>query len=108
MELVGSGFQTGVQDSASGASKLGAERVRLQLELSQGIDGGLQYVGRAAEKVDTVAVIIDAIQQVVVLIGAGSIGFEPPVGVQPSALRLPCVYAGRQARQEGVDRKSVV
>ena len=62
VNLVRARFQRGVEHRAARAAKLGAERVGLEFELANGVHRRLEHIGGATEKVDIVAVIVDAIE----------------------------------------------
>src|ERR1700733_9481566 len=74
MEAVGAGFNRGVHDCAAGASKFSTKVVGLNIEFLNGVDRRLDHVSLTTQKIDIVAVVVDAIEKVVVLRRAGTVG----------------------------------
>ena len=76
VELVAAGLERGVEHRAAGTAVFRAERAGEDLELGDGVDGGLDHVGYAAQEVHVAVVVVDAVEQVVVLGGLDAVGGE--------------------------------
>ena len=68
VDLVGTGFEAGVEDGTGGVAELGAVVAGVDLELGEGVRRGPDDVAGAVEEVDDVDVVVDAIEEEVVLL----------------------------------------
>ena len=99
VERVRARLQGRAQHGAAGPPVLRPEGARQHLDLGDGVDGGLDHVGGAAEEVHVARVVVDAVEHVVVLPGPGAVGRE----LQGSARALLGAGGARaQARERGV------
>ena len=100
VESIGAGLDDGIHDGAVAAAELGTVGVGLDLEFTNGVDGGLDDVSTAIEDVAEIGVVVDAIEQKVILQGTGAIGTEAPTGLS-SRSRLAGGDAGRELGKLG-------
>jgi len=73
MKLVGSAFDSGIDDGAGGTTKLGAVVIGLDLEFGERIGIGQNDLVRKSLVAGTVRVVVDAIEQEVVELAAAAI-----------------------------------
>src|SRR5262249_40510758 len=102
VQLVGARLERRIEDGAPRASELRAERIGLQFEFADRVHGRLYDIRGTAQKIDVIAVVVDAIEQEVVLRGARAVRGEPACGVEAAGFRLGMRDAGREASQEVV------
>ncbi len=77
MKCIRSRLDDGIHDGAIAAAEFCAVGVGLHFEFADRIHRRLNYVGAAVEYVAEVRVVVDAVEQIVVLEGARSVGTEP-------------------------------
>ncbi len=100
MDAVGTGLDGGIQNRARGTAELGAEVRRLHLELLDRVQGGKDDEVRPVQEVDSVGVIVDAVQQVVVLRGTQAVRREGAGRCVAAGVCLRCVDPGCKLRKE--------
>ena len=76
VDSIGAGFDAGVDDRAGGVAELRAVGSGLDLELSESVRWRPDDVAGAVEEVDDVGVVVDAVEDEVVLLGALAVGVE--------------------------------
>ena len=111
VETVGAGLDGGVENGGAGAAELGAEVRGLHFEFLNGVDRRKNDEVRAVEEVHGVGVVVDAIEQVIVLRRAKTIGGEGAASGVAARVGLRRVDAGSELREEreiaAVQRKIV-
>src|SRR5271170_3282674 len=100
MDTVRAGLDRSVEDGARGAAQLGTEVRGLNLEFSNRVRWRKDDKICSVEEVDVIGVVVNAIQKVVVLRGAQTIGRKSTGAGIASGIRLRSVHAGAQLRQE--------
>ena len=100
MDTVGAGLDGGVENSARGTAQLGAEVRGLHLEFLDRVHRRKNDKVCSVEEVDSVGVVVDAIQQVVVLRGTQTIGGESSGGSIAARVGLRRVHARAELGQE--------
>ena len=101
MNAVGAGLDGGIQNGARGTTELGAEIRSLDFEFLDRIQWGKNDVICPVQKVDSVRVVINAVEQVVVLRRRQTIGGKGARLRIASCIRLRRVHAGAQLCQKG-------
>src|ERR1700687_538625 len=101
MELVGAGFDGGIEDGGTGAAELGAKVGGLNLKFLNRLEGRKHDVIGAVQKVYGVGVVVDAIEQIVILRRPKTIGREGAASRIAAGVRLGSVYAGGDLGKEG-------
>src|SRR2546430_6977855 len=93
-----SGFDIDVHHRAPGASEFGAHGIGLDAELGDGVGRGSIHIARLVGQVLREAVVVDAVEQIAVLVGANAIRAEAS-GALIARSRSRGQRAGRQYRQ---------
>ncbi len=101
VESVRAGFDRGIENRGSGAAVFGAEVGGLHLEFLNRVHRRQNYKVCAVEEVDSVRVVVNSIQQVVVLRRPRTVGGEGAGGRVAARVCLRRVHSGRQLGQEG-------
>src|SRR5580693_8529387 len=101
MELVGAGFDGGIEDGGAGAAKLRAEVGGLYFKFFDRVDRRKHDIVGAVEEIYGVRVVVDAIEEVVVLRRAKSIGGESAAGRIAAGVSLRSIDAGSQLGEKG-------
>ena len=86
VEVVGPGLEVDVDDAAHGAAVLGGVGVGLDLELLDGVDGGLDHLAAALGAGELVGVVVDAVDHEVVLGDLHAAGAEAAVAAAAGGL----------------------
>ena len=80
VNLVGAGLDDGVHDGAVAAAEFRAVGIGFDLKLRDGIHRRLHHISGAVQNVAQIRVIVNAVEQEVVLQGAGAVGAEAICG----------------------------
>src|SRR6185437_327260 len=102
MELVRTRFDTCIQHCTAGASELRAERAGLKTKLADGVNRRLDDIGCAAQEIDIVRVVIDAVEHVIVLRRTCPVRRKPAIRVQAAPFRLADSCTRNQTGEESV------
>src|SRR5580765_2357324 len=101
MEFIRARLNRGIQHGSAGATEFGAEIGGLYFELLDSVHRRQHNEVGAVQKVDRVGVVVDAIQHVVVLRRAGTIGRKSTGCGIASCVRLGRVDASCELGQKG-------
>ena len=100
VQLVGAGFDSGIENRCPGAAEFGTEARGLNFEFLDSIDGRKNNEVRTVQEVHGVGVVVNAVEQVVVLRGPKSIRREGAGGSVAASISLGRVHAGDELGKE--------
>ncbi len=99
VELVGAGLNRGVENCGTGTAMLCAKTGGLNFEFLDCVDWRQNDEIRAVQEIHRVGVVVNAVEQIIVLCWAQTVGSESTGSSVAARIRLGRVYASSQSGQ---------